>query len=119
MINILIIVISLLLIGVVIIQNSKGGGLDANFSSQQNLLGVKKSTEVIEKATWSLIATLVLVCIISTKMSVGKPVSASSSSASDAAKAGTEQNSSDFSSEQDIQLNLNPVEEPSEENNQP
>ena len=86
MINIIIVIISLLLIGVVIIQNSKGGGLDSSFSSQQNLMGVKKSTEVVEKATWTLVGALVVLCIISTKMNTDSTIIETKSSASDAAK---------------------------------
>jgi preprotein translocase subunit SecG len=86
MINIIIVVISLLLIGVVIIQNSKGGGLDSSFSSQQNLMGVKKSTEVVEKATWTLVGLLVVLCIISTKLNTGNTLTIDKSSATEAAK---------------------------------
>lgn len=66
--NILLILISLILIVVVLIQNSKGGGLDSSFGGQSNMIGVQKTTEVIEKATWTLIGLLVIVCIISVKM---------------------------------------------------
>lgn len=86
MINIIIIAISLLLILVVIIQNSKGGGLDSNFSSQQNLMGVKKSTEVVEKATWTLVGLLVVLCIVSTKLNTGNTVTTERTSASETAK---------------------------------
>ena len=86
MINIIIVVISLLLIGVVIIQNSKCGGLDSSFSSQQNLMGVKKSTEVVEKATWTLVGLLVVLCIISTKLNTGNTLTIDKSSATEAAK---------------------------------
>ena len=86
MINIIIVAISLLLILVVIIQNSKGGGLDSNFSSQQNLMGVKKSTEVVEKATWTLVGLLVVLCIGSTKLNTGNTVTIDRTSASEAAK---------------------------------
>jgi preprotein translocase subunit SecG len=88
MINILLIIISILLIAVVIIQNSKGGGLDSNFSSQQNMLGVKKSTEVVEKATWILVGVLVCVCIFSTKLDTtgNTPVKRGESATENAAK---------------------------------
>lgn len=61
---ILIILVSLLLMGVVLIQNSKGGGLAANVGlSNQTLGGVKKATEGIEKLTWGLMITLFVLCI--------------------------------------------------------
>lgn len=52
---------------VVIIQNSKGGGLDANIASQNQSFGAKKTTEIVEKVTWYLIGALAILCIISTK----------------------------------------------------
>ena len=61
--SILILLASLLLIGVVLIQKSKGGGLASNFSSANQVMGVRKSTDFIEKATWSL-AIFIVVCSI-------------------------------------------------------
>jgi preprotein translocase subunit SecG len=50
-----------LLITIVLIQNPKGGGLASNFSSANQILGVNKTTEGVEKITWILaIAVLVL-----------------------------------------------------------
>ncbi|MBQ1969916.1 MAG: preprotein translocase subunit SecG, partial [Paludibacteraceae bacterium] len=43
-ITILILIVSVLLIGVVLIQNSKGGGLASSFSAQNQIMGVKKTT---------------------------------------------------------------------------
>ena len=58
---ILIVIASLLMIGIVLIQESKGGGLSSNFSAGNQLAGVRKTTDFIEKATWGLaIATVVL-----------------------------------------------------------
>ena len=67
LLSILIIIISILLALVVIIQNSKGGGLDANLASQNQSFGAKKTTEIVEKVTWYLIGALAILCIISTK----------------------------------------------------
>lgn len=61
--SILILLASLLLIGVVLIQKSKGGGLASNFSGANQVMGVRKSTDFIEKATWSL-AIFIAVCSI-------------------------------------------------------
>ena len=48
--------IALLLIGVVLIQNPKGGGVDATFggTATNQMLGAAKSTDFIEKLTWYL-----------------------------------------------------------------
>ncbi len=67
LLSILIIIISILLALVVIIQNSKGGGLDANLASQNQSFGAKKTTEIVEKVTWYLIGALAILCVISTK----------------------------------------------------
>lgn len=61
---ILIVLASFLMIGIVLIQESKGGGLASNFSSSNNVLGVRKTTDFIEKATWSLAAFLVVCSIV-------------------------------------------------------
>ena len=60
---ILIVIVALLMIGIVLIQESKGGGLASNFSSSNSIMGVRKTTDVIEKATWVLVGSLVLLCI--------------------------------------------------------
>ncbi len=61
---ILIVLAAILMIGIVLIQESKGGGLASNFSSSNALLGVRKTTDFIEKATWSLAAAMVALSII-------------------------------------------------------
>jgi len=61
LITILLIIASVLLILIVLVQNSKGGGLVSNFSSSNQIMGVRKTADFLEKATWSLaIAVLVL-----------------------------------------------------------
>lgn len=62
-ISILILIASLLLILIVLIQNSKGGGLASGFSSSNQIMGVRKTTDFLEKATWGL-AGFVIVCSI-------------------------------------------------------
>ncbi|HCD78001.1 MAG TPA: preprotein translocase subunit SecG, partial [Prevotella sp.] len=51
---ILIVLAAVLMIGIVLIQESKGGGLASNFSSSNQIMGVRKTTDFIEKATWGL-----------------------------------------------------------------
>ncbi len=60
---ILIVIASLLMIGIVLIQESKGGGLSSNFSSSNQVLGVRKTTDFIEKATWGLAIAMVALSI--------------------------------------------------------
>lgn len=59
----LIVLTCILLIGVVLIQNSKGGGLSSQFSASNQVMGVKKTTELIEKITWGLAIALIIFSI--------------------------------------------------------
>ena len=61
---ILIVIAALLMIGIVLIQESKGGGLSSNFSAGNALAGVRKTTDFIEKATWGLAIAMVVLSII-------------------------------------------------------
>ena len=62
--TILITIVSLLLIGAVLVQNSKGGGLDATIGGgAQQMMGAARSTDFIEKATWVLLAALLVLCL--------------------------------------------------------
>lgn len=67
LISILIVLVSLALILVVIVQKSKGGGLAATFSGANSIVGVRKATDGIEKTTWYLIASLMVLCIAYTR----------------------------------------------------
>ena len=60
---ILIVLVSVLMCGIVLIQNSKGGGLAAGFASSNQIMGVRKTTDFLEKATWTLAALMVIVSI--------------------------------------------------------
>ena len=57
---ILIVIAALLMIGIVLIQESKGGGLASNYSQFNQIGGVRKTTDFIEKTTWGLAAAMVL-----------------------------------------------------------
>lgn len=57
---ILTIVISVLMCLIVLIQESKGGGLASSFSSSNQIMGVRKTTDVVEKTTWALAIALVV-----------------------------------------------------------
>lgn len=75
--SILIVIASLLLIGAVLIQKSKGGGLASDYSSGNQVMGYRKTTDFIEKATWSL---AIFICVISicASFAVKTPVNVSS-----------------------------------------
>jgi len=64
-ISILIFIVCILLILIVLIQNSKGGGLTSTFSGSNQVMGVKRTTDFLEKSTWTL-AVVLLVLTLST-----------------------------------------------------
>src|ERR1700742_1633109 len=60
---ILAIVVCILLGAIVLIQNPKGGGLTSNFSSSSQLMGVQKTGDFLEKGTWILAITLMVLSL--------------------------------------------------------
>jgi preprotein translocase subunit SecG len=62
-ITVLIFIVCFLIVLLVLVQNSKGGGLASSFSSSNQVMGVRKTTDFLEKGTWILAATLVVLCI--------------------------------------------------------
>ena len=60
---VLILLAAVLMIGIVLIQESKGGGLASQFSGYNQIGGVRKTTDFIEKATWFLAGFMVLVSV--------------------------------------------------------
>jgi preprotein translocase subunit SecG len=67
-ISIIIILASILLVVVVFVQNPKGGGLSSDFGAAQQLGGVQRTNDFIEKATWSLAAAVMVLSITLTIM---------------------------------------------------
>ena len=63
-ITILILVVSFVLVLIVLVQNSKGGGLASGFASSNQIMGAPKTSDFLEKATWSLTGSLFVLCII-------------------------------------------------------
>ena len=63
-ISILVVIICILLMLVVLIQNPKGG-LDSAFSTNNQVMGVRKTTDFLEKATWTLGIALIVLSIVS------------------------------------------------------
>ena len=66
-ITILILIAALLMILIVLVQNSKGGGLAAGFSSSNQIMGVRKTTDFLEKATWTLAGAIIVLSILTAK----------------------------------------------------
>src|SRR5579863_754363 len=60
---ILTVVVCVLLGAIVLIQNPKGGGLTSNFSSQSQLMGVQKTGDFLEKGTWVLAISLMVLSL--------------------------------------------------------
>ncbi|MCQ2349694.1 MAG: preprotein translocase subunit SecG [Paludibacteraceae bacterium] len=60
---ILAVLISVVLVLLVLVQNSKGGGLASGFQQQNQYMGVRKTTDFLEKSTWTLVAVIVVICI--------------------------------------------------------
>ena len=65
-ITILICLVALVLIGAVLVQNSKGGGLSSGFSSSNAIMGAPKTADFLEKSTWTLAGVLLVLCILTT-----------------------------------------------------
>ena len=57
-ITILIVIAAILLTLLVLVQNSKGGGLAAGFASGNQVMGAPKTADFLEKATWTIIALM-------------------------------------------------------------
>ncbi len=64
LVMVLIIIVSILLVLIVLVQNSKGGGLASNFMASNQIIGVKRTTDFLEKATWSLALGLLALSLI-------------------------------------------------------
>ncbi|MBR4533626.1 MAG: preprotein translocase subunit SecG [Bacteroidaceae bacterium] len=62
---ILVVIASILMCLVVLIQESKGGGLASGFASGNQLMGVRKTTDVIERLTWGLAIAMVVFSVAS------------------------------------------------------
>jgi preprotein translocase subunit SecG len=66
------IIIAILLMLIVLIQNPKGGGIASNFSAGNSILGVAKTSDIVEKLTWGG-AILILVISLVAAMWNGAP----------------------------------------------
>ena len=63
-VSVLIFFVCALLILIVLVQNSKGGGLSSTFASSNQFMGVRKTTDFLEKATWTLAGAMLVLCVV-------------------------------------------------------
>ncbi len=76
--SIMIIICAVLLILIVLVQNSKGGGLASGFGQGNQVMGVKKTADFLEKATWTLAIGLVVFSLLASfsipKQTIEEPI---------------------------------------------
>lgn len=61
---VVLIIIACLALGFfVLIQEAKGGGLASNFAGSNQIMGVRKTTNFLEKATWGLAIAIIVLCL--------------------------------------------------------
>lgn len=69
---ILIVLASVALAFVILVQNPKGGGLTGNIAGLGNqFMGVKQTTDVLEKGTWIFSIVIALLCVFSSFFMTG------------------------------------------------
>jgi preprotein translocase subunit SecG len=65
-VSVLVLIACILQVLIVLVQNSKGGGLAANFTSAGQSMGIRKTADFLEKATWTLAGAILLLCVVAT-----------------------------------------------------
>ena len=65
-VSILVIIACVLQVLIVLVQNSKGGGLAANFTSAGQSMGIRKTADFLEKSTWTLAGAILILCVVAT-----------------------------------------------------
>ena len=65
LVSVLILITCILLSLIVLVQNSKGGGLASNFASSNQFMGVRKTADFLERTTWTLAIILLLLSLFS------------------------------------------------------
>lgn len=63
---VLITIVCFLLVVVIMVQNPKGGGLSSSIGGSQMLGGVQKTTDFLDKSTWTLATVLIVLILLST-----------------------------------------------------
>lgn len=69
-----------LLVFVVLIQNPKGGGLASGFAGSNNLMGVQRTGDILEKGTWVLVVSIMAFSLL---INITNPGSSGSNSGID------------------------------------
>lgn len=62
--TVIIVLLAIVLVICVLVQKSKGGGLAAGFQSSNQIMGAPKTANFLEKATWTLMGVIALLCIV-------------------------------------------------------
>ena len=62
---VLILITCVLMVLIVLVQNSKGGGLSSTFASSNQFMGVRKTADFLEKATWTMAIALLVLSLFS------------------------------------------------------
>jgi preprotein translocase subunit SecG len=65
-VSVLVIIACVLQVLIVLVQNSKGGGLAANFTSAGQSMGIRKTADFLEKSTWTLAGAILILCVVAT-----------------------------------------------------
>lgn len=65
-VSVIIILACFIQVMIVLVQNSKGGGLAANFTSAGQSMGIRKTADFLEKSTWTLAAAILILCVVAT-----------------------------------------------------
>ncbi len=65
-VSVLVLIACVFQILIVLVQNSKGGGLAANFTSAGQTMGIRKTADFLEKATWTLAASILILSLVAT-----------------------------------------------------
>lgn len=73
-IGVLIILVCVFLVLVILVQNPKGGGLSSEFGSANQIGGVRKTADFLEKSTWGLAIALVALSLVAAAMQEGATV---------------------------------------------
>jgi len=90
-ISILIFIACCLLVLAVLVQNPKGGGLASGFQGGSQVMGVRRTADFLEKATWSLAVLILVLSVLSTSLAGD-----SSTVATDGEASATKEKAGDF-----------------------
>ncbi|MEY4002616.1 MAG: hypothetical protein RIT07_658 [Bacteroidota bacterium] len=66
------IIVAILLMLVILVQNPKGGGLASNFSQGNQIFGVEKTTDIVEKITWGGAGLILVISLLAAGFNVKK-----------------------------------------------